>query len=273
MVIIPLKYFGTFKQVEWNPFLRVEIYTFPVHTSDCSVTIQLVGMIGPRGESTLWEFQRMGMVHLEQVLMWNLAGTGEMAAGIAADAVDAFHQFQTVCGLRWMKQDLCQWFYMFIGGVYYIEIISEECLKRKWLGQYKDLWGVSKWGMGSNMYQGTVWFTEVTWYYYCLCNISWAPHSLLLITKHLDVVEHVLTEHTLLSQVPLFMTYCWMNFCAVILMVCYCSCNSDCDSHSIGPWCEFLWGDWECSVVLVIMLLKIFVFPRMELAFNMYEMF
>jgi len=97
VVVIPLKYFGTFKQVEWNLFLRVEIYTFPVHTSDCSVTIQLVGMIGPRGESALWEFQRMGMIHLEQVLMWNLAGTGEMATGIAADAVDAFHQFQTQC--------------------------------------------------------------------------------------------------------------------------------------------------------------------------------
>jgi hypothetical protein len=95
--MIPLKYFGTFKQVEWNLFLCVEIYTFPVHTSDGSITIQVVGMIGPRGESTLWEFRRMGMVHFEHVLMWNLAGTGEMATGIAADAVDAFHQFQTLC--------------------------------------------------------------------------------------------------------------------------------------------------------------------------------
>jgi hypothetical protein len=95
--MIPLKYFVTFKQVEWNLFLRVEIYTFPVRTSDCSVTIQLVGMIGPRGESALREFQRMGMVHLEEVLMWNLDGTGEMATGIAADAMDAFHQFQTQC--------------------------------------------------------------------------------------------------------------------------------------------------------------------------------
>jgi len=35
----------------------------------------------------------------------------------------------------------------------------------------------------------------------------------------------------------------------------------------------FLQGEWECIVVLVIMLLKIFVFPRMELAFSMSEMF
>jgi hypothetical protein len=37
--------------------------------------------------------------------------------------------------------------------------------------------------------------------------------------------------------------------------------------------CIFLRGEWECIVVLVIMLLKIFVFPRMVLAFNMSEMF
>ena len=35
----------------------------------------------------------------------------------------------------------------------------------------------------------------------------------------------------------------------------------------------FLQGEWECIVVLVILLLKIFVFPRMELAFNMSKMF
>jgi hypothetical protein len=40
----------------------------------------------------------MLMVHLEQLLMWNSAGTGEMATGIAAGAaVDAFHLFQTQC--------------------------------------------------------------------------------------------------------------------------------------------------------------------------------
>jgi len=97
MVLKSLKHFGTFKQVGWNLFLHVEIYTFPVHTSDCSVTIELVGIIGSRGERALWEFQSMGMFHLEEVLMWNLAGNGEMAAGVAADAVDAFHQFQTQC--------------------------------------------------------------------------------------------------------------------------------------------------------------------------------
>jgi hypothetical protein len=35
----------------------------------------------------------------------------------------------------------------------------------------------------------------------------------------------------------------------------------------------FLRGEWKCIVVLVIMLLKIVVFPRLELAFNMSEMF